>query len=38
MPDSGGLHLLHTPAGGKLWRFPYRFDGKQSRKTRHESS
>ncbi len=29
IPDSGGLHLLHTPAGGKLWRFPYRFDGKQ---------
>lgn len=23
--DSGGLHLLVTPAGGKLWRWKYRF-------------
>lgn len=27
--DGGGLHLLVTPAGGKLWRLSYRFDGKQ---------
>ncbi|OQB51855.1 MAG: Prophage CP4-57 integrase [Deltaproteobacteria bacterium ADurb.Bin151] len=27
--DGGGLYLLVTPAGGKLWRFKYRFDGKQ---------
>jgi integrase len=25
--DSGGLHLLVTPAGGKLWRWKYRFRG-----------
>lgn len=27
--DGGGLHLLVTPQGSKLWRFAYRFDGKQ---------
>ena len=27
--DGGGLHLLLTPAGGKLWRVSYRFAGKQ---------
>lgn len=27
--DGGGLFLLITPSGGKLWRFAYRFDGKQ---------
>ena len=27
--DGGGLHLLVTPSGGKLWRFQYRFDNKQ---------
>jgi hypothetical protein len=26
--DGGGLFLLITPSGGKLWRFKYRFDGK----------
>lgn len=26
--DGGGLFLLVTPSGGKLWRFKYRFDGK----------
>ncbi|HTP98855.1 MAG TPA: integrase arm-type DNA-binding domain-containing protein, partial [Casimicrobiaceae bacterium] len=26
--DSGGLFLLVTPAGGRWWRFKYRFDGK----------
>ncbi len=25
--DSGGLHLLITPAGGKLWRWKYRVNG-----------
>lgn len=25
--DSGGLFLLVTPSGGKLWRFKYRFNG-----------
>jgi integrase len=27
LSDSGGLHLLITPTGGKLWRWKYRFDG-----------
>jgi len=27
--DGGGLFLLITPTGGKLWRFKYRFDGKE---------
>ena len=26
--DGGGLFLLVTPAGGKLWRFKYRYEGK----------
>jgi len=25
--DGGGLHLLVTPSGGKLWRLKYRFGG-----------
>jgi hypothetical protein len=25
--DSGGLHLLISTAGGKIWRWKYRFDG-----------
>jgi integrase len=25
--DSGGLHLLVTPTGGRLWRWKYRFKG-----------
>lgn len=29
LSDGGGLYLLITPSGGKLWRFNYRFDGKQ---------
>lgn len=29
MSDSGGLFLLLTPAGGKWWRYSYRFNGKQ---------
>jgi integrase len=27
--DGGGLFLLIAPTGGKLWRFSYRFGGKQ---------
>jgi integrase len=27
--DGGGLFLEITPSGGKLWRFKYRFDGKE---------
>jgi integrase len=27
--DGGGLYLLIAPAGGKLWRLDYRFDGKR---------
>lgn len=27
--DGGGLALLVKPNGSKLWRFRYRFDGKQ---------
>jgi len=27
LSDSGGLHLLVTSSGGKLWRWKYRFDG-----------
>jgi len=27
--DGGGLYLLVTPSGGKLWRLKYRFDGKE---------
>jgi integrase len=27
--DGAGLFLQVTPSGGKLWRFKYRFDGKQ---------
>ena len=29
MFDGGGLYLLITPSGGKLWRFKYRFYGKE---------
>lgn len=27
--DGGGLHLLVSPTGSKLWRLAYRFNGKQ---------
>lgn len=27
LADSGGLYLLVTPAGGRLWRLKYRMDG-----------
>lgn len=29
LSDRGGLNLLVTPGGGKLWRWYYRFNGKQ---------
>ncbi|MFP5204897.1 MAG: tyrosine-type recombinase/integrase [Acidobacteriota bacterium] len=29
MSDGGGLYLLVTPAGGKLWRWKYRFEGRE---------
>jgi integrase len=29
LTDEKGLHLLITPAGGRLWRMAYRFNGKQ---------
>lgn len=29
MSDSGGLFLFVTPSGGKLWRWKYRFDGRE---------
>ncbi|SBV93247.1 Integrase family protein [uncultured delta proteobacterium] len=29
--DSGGLYLELSKAGGKLWRWKYRFDGKEKR-------
>lgn len=29
LSDSGGLYLLVTPAGGKLWRLKFRVDGKE---------
>jgi hypothetical protein len=27
--DGGGLFVLVSPSGGKLWRWSYRFEGKQ---------
>jgi hypothetical protein len=27
--DGGGLYILITPSGGKLWRLKYRFAGKE---------
>jgi len=29
LSDTGGLHLLVSPAGSKLWRWKYRFDGSE---------
>lgn len=29
LSDGGGLYIHVSPAGGKLWRLFYRFDGKQ---------
>jgi len=31
--DGGGLFLLITPTGGKLWHFKYRFNGKEKKLT-----
>jgi integrase len=31
MADRGGLFLLVTAAGGKLWRWKYRFEGKEKK-------
>lgn len=31
LADSGGLYLLVTPAGGKLWRVKFRFDGREKK-------
>lgn len=31
MGDAGGMYLEVSPAGGKLWRFKYRFAGKEKR-------
>jgi hypothetical protein len=29
LADGGGLHLLVTPAGGKLWRLKFRLHGRE---------
>lgn len=29
LADGAGLHLFVSPAGGKLWRYRYEFDGKE---------
>ena len=29
LSDGGGLHLWITPAGGKLWRWKYRFESRE---------
>ena len=29
LADTGGLYLLVSPTGGKLWRWNYRYEGKQ---------
>ena len=29
LADEKGLYLLISPAGGKWWRFKFRFDGKE---------
>lgn len=31
MADGGGLYVEVSPAGGKLWRLKFRFDGKEKR-------
>jgi len=31
MYDGGGLYLEIQPTGGKLWRYKYRFGGKEKR-------
>lgn len=29
MPDGRGMYLVVTPSGGRLWRYKYRFEGKE---------
>lgn len=29
LPDGRGLYVMVTPAGGKLWRYKYRFQGRE---------
>ncbi|OYX67026.1 MAG: integrase [Sphingomonadales bacterium 32-64-17] len=31
LADNGGLYLLVTPAGGRLWRLKYRVDGREKK-------
>ena len=31
LTDGGGLYLEVSPAGGKLWRWKYRYQGKEKR-------
>ena len=31
--DGGGLFILVTPSGGKLWHFKYRYNGKEKKLT-----
>ena len=33
LSDGGGLYLLVTPAGGRLWRLKYRVDGVERKLT-----
>jgi Phage integrase family. len=33
MTDGRGLYLLVTPSGGKLWRWKYRFEGREKKMT-----
>jgi len=36
--DGGGLFLLVTSSGGKLWNFKYRFEGKEKKLSCGEQS
>lgn len=31
LSDGGGLYLLATKSGGKLWNYKYRFEGKEKK-------
>jgi hypothetical protein len=31
LSDSGGLYLQIEPTGGKLWKYKYRFEGKEKK-------
>ena len=35
--DAGGLYLEVNPAGGKWWRWKYRFAGKEKQKKKPET-